>query len=155
MCVLQGSCSSHLEPRSPTHKQCPFMSISSGLRELIRFQSFCLQPAPGSVPSPEQQQMLCSQLERIHTLFRRQLGIPLLGESLCAWGAGMEKLYYGKVGIHCDYSFSRATQIAAGVFGCSWISRVCLSLGPPEWCTFPVCSFMCFHGVWFEVIQAV
>uniref|UniRef100_A0A8B9T4E7 Spliceosome associated factor 3, U4/U6 recycling protein n=1 Tax=Anas platyrhynchos TaxID=8839 RepID=A0A8B9T4E7_ANAPL len=36
------------------------------------------QPAPGSVPSPEQQQMLCSQLERIHTLFRRQLGIPLL-----------------------------------------------------------------------------
>ncbi|KAK2522848.1 squamous cell carcinoma antigen recognized by T-cells 3 [Columba livia] len=36
------------------------------------------QPAPGSVPSPEQQQVLCSQLERIHTLFRRQLGIPLL-----------------------------------------------------------------------------
>ncbi|NXX75168.1 SART3 protein, partial [Urocolius indicus] len=36
------------------------------------------QPAPGSVPSPEQQQMLCSQLEKIHTLFRRQLGIPLL-----------------------------------------------------------------------------
>ncbi|NXW67907.1 SART3 protein, partial [Hirundo rustica] len=36
------------------------------------------QPAPGSIPSPEQQQVLCSQLERIHTLFRRQLGIPLL-----------------------------------------------------------------------------
>ncbi|XP_068268703.1 squamous cell carcinoma antigen recognized by T-cells 3 isoform X1 [Nyctibius grandis] len=36
------------------------------------------QPAPGSVPSPEQQQMLCSQIEKIHTLFRRQLGIPLL-----------------------------------------------------------------------------
>ncbi|NXP17534.1 SART3 protein, partial [Scytalopus superciliaris] len=36
------------------------------------------QPAPGSVPAPEQQQVLCSQLERIHTLFRRQLGIPLL-----------------------------------------------------------------------------
>ncbi|XP_072736573.1 squamous cell carcinoma antigen recognized by T-cells 3 isoform X2 [Ciconia boyciana] len=36
------------------------------------------QPAPGSFPSPEQQQMLCSQLEKIHTLFRRQLGIPLL-----------------------------------------------------------------------------
>ncbi|NXW37296.1 SART3 protein, partial [Phaetusa simplex] len=36
------------------------------------------QPAPGSIPSPEQQQMLCSQLEKIHTLFRRQLGIPLL-----------------------------------------------------------------------------
>ncbi|NWH77211.1 SART3 protein, partial [Piaya cayana] len=36
------------------------------------------QPAPGSVPSPEQQQMLCTQLEKIHTLFRRQLGIPLL-----------------------------------------------------------------------------
>ncbi|XP_065502755.1 squamous cell carcinoma antigen recognized by T-cells 3 [Caloenas nicobarica] len=36
------------------------------------------QPAPGSVPSPEQQQVLCNQLERIHMLFRRQLGIPLL-----------------------------------------------------------------------------
>ncbi|NWQ59329.1 SART3 protein, partial [Neopipo cinnamomea] len=36
------------------------------------------QPVPGSVPSPEQQQVLCSQLEKIHTLFRRQLGIPLL-----------------------------------------------------------------------------
>ncbi|KAF1455439.1 Squamous cell carcinoma antigen recognized by T-cells 3, partial [Spheniscus demersus] len=36
------------------------------------------QPAPGSVPSSEQQQMLCSQLEKIHMLFRRQLGIPLL-----------------------------------------------------------------------------
>ncbi|XP_056360307.1 squamous cell carcinoma antigen recognized by T-cells 3 isoform X2 [Oenanthe melanoleuca] len=36
------------------------------------------QPAPGSIPSPEQQQVLCSQLEKIHTLFRRQLGIPLL-----------------------------------------------------------------------------
>ncbi|NXL91801.1 SART3 protein, partial [Alectura lathami] len=36
------------------------------------------QPAPGSVPSAEQQQVLCSQLERIHALFRRQLGIPLM-----------------------------------------------------------------------------
>ncbi|KAM9098041.1 squamous cell carcinoma antigen recognized by T-cells 3 isoform X1 [Sarcophilus harrisii] len=36
------------------------------------------QPAPGSVPTPEQQQALAMQLERIHTLFRRQLGIPLL-----------------------------------------------------------------------------
>ncbi|XP_039416999.1 squamous cell carcinoma antigen recognized by T-cells 3 [Corvus cornix cornix] len=36
------------------------------------------QPAPGSIPSPEQQQVLCSQLEKIHMLFRRQLGIPLL-----------------------------------------------------------------------------
>ncbi|NXP77476.1 SART3 protein, partial [Ramphastos sulfuratus] len=36
------------------------------------------QPAPGSIPSPEQQQMLSSQLEKIHMLFRRQLGIPLL-----------------------------------------------------------------------------
>jgi len=28
----------------------------------------------------------------------------------------MDKLYYGKVGINCDYSFGRATQIAAVVF---------------------------------------
>ncbi|XP_072456311.1 squamous cell carcinoma antigen recognized by T-cells 3 [Notamacropus eugenii] len=36
------------------------------------------QPAPGSVPTPEQQQALALQLERVHTLFRRQLGVPLL-----------------------------------------------------------------------------
>uniref|UniRef100_A0A8C0FLJ7 Spliceosome associated factor 3, U4/U6 recycling protein n=1 Tax=Bubo bubo TaxID=30461 RepID=A0A8C0FLJ7_BUBBB len=39
------------------------------------FENAILETA---VPSPEQQQMLCSQLEKIHTLFRRQLGIPLL-----------------------------------------------------------------------------
>ncbi|OCU01659.1 squamous cell carcinoma antigen recognized by T-cells 3 [Xenopus laevis] len=37
-----------------------------------------IQPVPGSIPSPEQQQMLQAQLQRIHTLFRRQLGVPLL-----------------------------------------------------------------------------
>lgn len=46
---------------------------------------FCLQPAPGSIPTPEQQQTLREQLEKIHTLFRRQLGIPLLGKSTQAW----------------------------------------------------------------------
>ncbi|KAL8180037.1 UNVERIFIED_CONTAM: Squamous cell carcinoma antigen recognized by T-cells 3, partial [Gekko kuhli] len=37
-----------------------------------------VQPAAGSVPSPEQQQTIGAQLEKIHALFRRQLGIPLL-----------------------------------------------------------------------------
>ncbi|XP_060105445.1 squamous cell carcinoma antigen recognized by T-cells 3 isoform X2 [Heteronotia binoei] len=37
-----------------------------------------VQPAAGSVPSPEQQQTISAQLEKIHALFRRQLGIPLL-----------------------------------------------------------------------------
>ncbi|XP_072520466.1 squamous cell carcinoma antigen recognized by T-cells 3 [Salminus brasiliensis] len=37
-----------------------------------------LQPPPGSVSSAEQQEQLSTQLERIHTLFRRQLAIPLL-----------------------------------------------------------------------------
>ncbi|XP_063769347.1 squamous cell carcinoma antigen recognized by T-cells 3 [Pseudophryne corroboree] len=37
-----------------------------------------IQPLPGTVPSAEQQQMLNVQLERIHTLFKRQLGVPLL-----------------------------------------------------------------------------
>ncbi|KAJ6656608.1 hypothetical protein lerEdw1_003495 [Lerista edwardsae] len=37
-----------------------------------------VQPAAGSVPTPEQQQTLGVQLEKIHVLFRRQLGIPLL-----------------------------------------------------------------------------
>ncbi|XP_069475565.1 squamous cell carcinoma antigen recognized by T-cells 3 [Ambystoma mexicanum] len=37
-----------------------------------------LQPPPGTIPTPEQQQMLNAQLEKIHALFRRQLSIPLL-----------------------------------------------------------------------------
>ncbi|XP_053217044.1 squamous cell carcinoma antigen recognized by T-cells 3 isoform X1 [Podarcis raffonei] len=37
-----------------------------------------VQPAAGSVPSAEQQQSVSTQLGRIHVLFRRQLGIPLL-----------------------------------------------------------------------------
>ncbi|XP_018416410.1 PREDICTED: squamous cell carcinoma antigen recognized by T-cells 3 isoform X2 [Nanorana parkeri] len=37
-----------------------------------------IQPMPGAVPSSEQQKMLTEQLERIHTLFKRQLGVPLL-----------------------------------------------------------------------------
>ncbi|XP_033027080.1 squamous cell carcinoma antigen recognized by T-cells 3 isoform X2 [Lacerta agilis] len=37
-----------------------------------------VQPAAGSVPSAEQQQTVSAQLGRIHVLFRRQLGIPLL-----------------------------------------------------------------------------
>ncbi|XP_066465740.1 squamous cell carcinoma antigen recognized by T-cells 3 isoform X2 [Tiliqua scincoides] len=37
-----------------------------------------VQPAAGSVPSLEQQQTISVQLEKIHALFRRQLGVPLL-----------------------------------------------------------------------------
>ncbi|XP_044529902.1 squamous cell carcinoma antigen recognized by T-cells 3 [Gracilinanus agilis] len=37
-----------------------------------------VQPSPGRVPTCKQQQTLALQLERIHTLFRRQLGVPLL-----------------------------------------------------------------------------
>lgn len=41
---------------------------------------YLLQPPPGSISSPEQQEQLTVQLERIHTLFRRQLAIPLMGK---------------------------------------------------------------------------
>ncbi|XP_010894687.1 squamous cell carcinoma antigen recognized by T-cells 3 isoform X2 [Esox lucius] len=37
-----------------------------------------VQPPPGSVPTREQQEHLNTQLERIYTLFRRQLAIPLM-----------------------------------------------------------------------------
>ncbi|XP_051520916.1 squamous cell carcinoma antigen recognized by T-cells 3 [Myxocyprinus asiaticus] len=37
-----------------------------------------VQPPPGSVPSQEQQELLNAQLERIHTLFRRQLAVPMM-----------------------------------------------------------------------------
>lgn len=37
-----------------------------------------MQPHPGRIPSREEQELLTTQLERIHTLFRRQLAIPLM-----------------------------------------------------------------------------
>uniref|UniRef100_H3DEK9 Spliceosome associated factor 3, U4/U6 recycling protein n=1 Tax=Tetraodon nigroviridis TaxID=99883 RepID=H3DEK9_TETNG len=37
-----------------------------------------LQPQLGGIPSHEEQELLNTQLERIHTLFRRQLAIPLM-----------------------------------------------------------------------------
>ncbi|XP_053727299.1 squamous cell carcinoma antigen recognized by T-cells 3 [Synchiropus splendidus] len=37
-----------------------------------------VQPPPGRIPSPEEQERLSTQLGRIHTLFRRQLAIPLI-----------------------------------------------------------------------------
>ncbi|XP_074494100.1 squamous cell carcinoma antigen recognized by T-cells 3 [Sebastes fasciatus] len=37
-----------------------------------------VQPPPGRIPSQEEQGLLNTQLERIHTLFRRQLAVPLM-----------------------------------------------------------------------------
>lgn len=37
-----------------------------------------VQPPPGRIPSHEDQERLNAQLERIHTLFRRQLAVPLM-----------------------------------------------------------------------------
>ncbi|XP_030273049.1 spliceosome associated factor 3, U4/U6 recycling protein isoform X1 [Sparus aurata] len=37
-----------------------------------------VQPPPGRIPSREEQELLKAQLERIHTLFRRQLAVPLM-----------------------------------------------------------------------------
>ncbi|XP_007559198.1 squamous cell carcinoma antigen recognized by T-cells 3 [Poecilia formosa] len=37
-----------------------------------------VQPPPGRIPSREEQELLSAQLERIHTLFRRQLAVPLM-----------------------------------------------------------------------------
>ncbi|XP_019717391.1 squamous cell carcinoma antigen recognized by T-cells 3-like [Hippocampus comes] len=37
-----------------------------------------VQPPPGKIPSHDEQELLNKQLQRIHTLFRRQLAIPLM-----------------------------------------------------------------------------
>ncbi|XP_075881793.1 spliceosome associated factor 3, U4/U6 recycling protein isoform X2 [Nelusetta ayraudi] len=37
-----------------------------------------LQPSLGKIPSHDQQELVSAQLDRIHTLFRRQLAVPLL-----------------------------------------------------------------------------
>ncbi|XP_068594447.1 squamous cell carcinoma antigen recognized by T-cells 3 [Brachionichthys hirsutus] len=37
-----------------------------------------VQPPPGRIPSREEQELLKTQLERVHALFRRQLAVPLM-----------------------------------------------------------------------------
>ncbi|MEQ2202696.1 hypothetical protein XENOCAPTIV_012651 [Xenoophorus captivus] len=39
-----------------------------------------VQPPSGRIPSREEQELLSAQLQRIHTLFRRQLAVPLMGK---------------------------------------------------------------------------
>ncbi|XP_026117265.1 squamous cell carcinoma antigen recognized by T-cells 3-like [Carassius auratus] len=53
-------------------------SIWEAYREFEIVILSTVQPPPGSAPSQEQQELLNSQLERIHTLFRRQLAVPLM-----------------------------------------------------------------------------
>lgn len=55
--------------------------IFSSLHISVLFSLLPLsQPPPGKIPSREEQELLSAQLERIHTLFRRQLAVPLMGE---------------------------------------------------------------------------
>ncbi|XP_040272553.1 squamous cell carcinoma antigen recognized by T-cells 3 [Bufo bufo] len=53
-------------------------SIWDAYREFENAILGTIQPLPGTIPSAEQQQMLNTQLEKIHTLFKRQIGVPLL-----------------------------------------------------------------------------
>ncbi|XP_069601374.1 squamous cell carcinoma antigen recognized by T-cells 3-like [Ranitomeya imitator] len=60
------------------------LHMSKGSTEWDAYREFenailgTLQRLPGTIPSAEQQQMLTTQLEKIHTLLKRQLGVPLL-----------------------------------------------------------------------------
>lgn len=38
-----------------------------------------LQPAPGSVPTKDQEEKFSEQHDRVHALFKRQLTVPLQG----------------------------------------------------------------------------
>lgn len=64
--------------------------------------------------------MLCSQLEKIDALFRRQLGIPLLGKRR-TWRGGVDRRRYGHPGVSRDYSFGTEAAIgaAAAELACS------------------------------------
>ncbi|TRY71315.1 hypothetical protein DNTS_002252 [Danionella cerebrum] len=53
-------------------------SIWEAYREFEIVILSTVQPPPGSVASQEQQELVNGQLERIHTLFRRQLAVPLM-----------------------------------------------------------------------------
>lgn len=61
----------------------PYDEFEAVITEVLCCFLFCFfpaQPPLGRVPSHEEQEQLNKQLERIHTLFRRQLAIPLMGE---------------------------------------------------------------------------
>ncbi|GCC23990.1 hypothetical protein chiPu_0002388 [Chiloscyllium punctatum] len=54
------------------------VAIWEAFREFENAILGTLQASPGSILTPEQQEVVNAQLERIHTLFKRQLGVPLL-----------------------------------------------------------------------------
>ncbi|KAM4616482.1 squamous cell carcinoma antigen recognized by T-cells 3 isoform 2-T2 [Polymixia lowei] len=53
-------------------------TVWEAYREFENVMLSTVQPPPGKVPTREEQDLLNTQLERIHTLFRRQLAIPLM-----------------------------------------------------------------------------
>uniref|UniRef100_A0A667ZUP7 Spliceosome associated factor 3, U4/U6 recycling protein n=1 Tax=Myripristis murdjan TaxID=586833 RepID=A0A667ZUP7_9TELE len=53
-------------------------TVWEAYREFENAMLSTVQPPPGRVPTHEEQELLNTQLERIHTLFRRQLAIPLM-----------------------------------------------------------------------------
>ncbi|KAM3868135.1 squamous cell carcinoma antigen recognized by T-cells 3 [Diretmus argenteus] len=53
-------------------------TVWEAYREFENVMLSTVQPPPGRVPTCEEQELLKTQLERIHTLFRRQLAIPLM-----------------------------------------------------------------------------
>ncbi|XP_071389169.1 squamous cell carcinoma antigen recognized by T-cells 3 [Centroberyx affinis] len=53
-------------------------TVWEAYREFENAMLSTVQPPPGRVPTREDQELLKTQLERIHTLFRRQLAIPLM-----------------------------------------------------------------------------
>ncbi|XP_064209645.1 squamous cell carcinoma antigen recognized by T-cells 3 [Anguilla rostrata] len=54
------------------------MAVWEAYREFENAIMSTMQPPPGSIATREQQGLLTAQLERIHTLFRRQLAVPLM-----------------------------------------------------------------------------
>ncbi|XP_072921621.1 squamous cell carcinoma antigen recognized by T-cells 3 [Hemitrygon akajei] len=54
------------------------LAIWEAFREFENAILGTLQPLPGTILTSEQQEMMKTQLDRVHTLFKRQLTIPLL-----------------------------------------------------------------------------
>ncbi|XP_062890196.1 squamous cell carcinoma antigen recognized by T-cells 3 [Mobula hypostoma] len=54
------------------------LAIWEAFREFENAILGTLQPLPGTIVTSEQQEMMKTQLDRVHTLFKRQLTIPLL-----------------------------------------------------------------------------
>ncbi|KAG7256512.1 hypothetical protein CRUP_032263 [Coryphaenoides rupestris] len=87
-------------------------AVWDAYREFENVMLSTVQPPAGGVPSSEEQVKRNTQLERIHTLFRRQLAVPFMDEPLLTSTCVLWCRAYGDAA-HCRKALHRAVQCSS------------------------------------------